>query len=90
MEVEATDYKVSVDADKAVKERVHVKLKKETLKAVLEECQRALESLSNGEGLDEEDDEEGGDVVDDVVTDAESSGEGSSSSNREADEVFIS
>lgn len=42
-------------------EREDVRVKRKTLKAVLEECQRALESLSNVDGFHDHDDEDNDD-----------------------------
>ncbi|KAJ8762566.1 hypothetical protein K2173_008005 [Erythroxylum novogranatense] len=69
--------------NKADKDRVHVK--KKTLQAVLEECQRALELLSNAGGVDDDNDEssvEGKQQLQQIKEDSPGSPD-----NREADEL---
>ncbi|XP_023001930.1 uncharacterized protein LOC111495960 isoform X1 [Cucurbita maxima] len=60
-----------------------VRVNKKTLQAVLEQCQRALESLNDSNGLDESEGNDGGEDEDDRL------GEGSESvrGDREADEL---
>ena len=71
-------------------EREDVRVKKKTLKAVLEQCQRALESLNDVDGVDDDDDDN--DVDDDDTDqkgaqDRASSSQSSSSPDHEAEEV---
>ncbi|XVE60577.1 hypothetical protein DITRI_Ditri05aG0139800 [Diplodiscus trichospermus] len=52
---------------KVVEEKDNIRVKRKTLQAVLEQCQRALELLSNNEGgIDDDDDDQDGDDKDDV------------------------
>ena len=85
MEVEVSGSKSSsVDVPKVEKDRVLVKRK--TLQAVLEQCQRALELLENtGDVLDGDDED---DAVDGAEVEAEGDGSASPCRDREADEVF--
>lgn len=73
-------------------EREDVRVKKKTLKAVLEQCQRALESLNDVDGIDDDDDDN--DVDDDDTDqkgaqDRASSSQSSSSPDHEAEELCI-
>lgn len=61
-----------------------LRVKKKTLQAVLEQCQRALESLNDSDGLDENE----GNDVDDDDDDRGGDGSGSVRGDREADEVW--
>ncbi|KAJ0024272.1 hypothetical protein Pint_08448 [Pistacia integerrima] len=83
MEVEVSSSKpLSIDLESMVKgDKEKVRVKRKTLQAVLEQCQRALELLSNG--FDEDDDDGGAD------SEEEPSREGSSVScdDPEADEL---
>lgn len=71
---------LSVRVTKEEKERVRVK--RETLQSVLEQCQIALELLSNG--FDEDDDDDGAAVYEE---DPSRQGSTSRRADREADEV---
>ncbi|RVW65612.1 hypothetical protein CK203_033107 [Vitis vinifera] len=84
MEVEVSGSKSSsVDVPKVEKDRVLVKRK--TLQAVLEQCQRALELLENtGDVLDGDDED---DAVDGAEVEAEGDGSASPCRDREADEL---
>ena len=84
MEVEVSGSKSSsVDVPKVEKDRVLVKRK--TLQAVLEQCQRALELLENtGDVLDGDDED---DAVDGAEVEAEGDGFASPCRDREADEL---
>ncbi|XP_034676680.1 uncharacterized protein LOC117907288 [Vitis riparia] len=84
MEVEVSGSKSSsVDVPKVEKDRVLVK--KKTLQAVLEQCQRALELLENtGDVLDGDDED---DAVDGAEVEAEGDGPASPCRDREADEL---
>lgn len=84
MEVEVSGSKSSsVDVPKVEKDRVLVK--KKTLQAVLEQCQRALELLENtGDVLDGDDED---DAVDGAEVEAEGDGSASPCRDREADEL---
>lgn len=84
MEVEVSGSKSSsVDVPKVEKDRVLVKRK--TLQAVLEQCQRALELLENtGDVLDGDDED---DAVDGAEVEAEGDGPASPCRDREADEL---
>ncbi|XP_031249700.1 uncharacterized protein LOC116123102 isoform X2 [Pistacia vera] len=84
MEVEVSSSKpLAIDLESMVKgDKEKVRVKRKTLQAVLEQCQRALELLSNG-SFDEDDDDGGAD------SEEEPSREGSSVScdDPEADEL---
>lgn len=85
MEVEVSGFESSaVDVPKVDKDRVRVKRK--TLQAVLEQCQRALELLGTTGDVVDEDEE------DDSFHGAEEEGDGAGSASpsrdREADEVL--
>ncbi|XP_059590415.1 uncharacterized protein LOC100267834 isoform X2 [Vitis vinifera] len=84
MEVEVSGSKSSSgDVPKVEKDRVLVKRK--TLQAVLEQCQRALELLENtGDVLDGDDED---DAVDGAEVEAEGDGSASPCRDREADEL---
>ncbi|CAK9312993.1 unnamed protein product [Citrullus colocynthis] len=60
-----------------------LRVKKKTLQAVLEQCQRALESLNDSDGVDENE----GNDVDDDDDDRGGDGSGSVRGDREADEL---
>ena len=70
MEIEVTDSSnesLAMEAGdikrKLVEEKDQVRVKRKTLQAVLEKCQRALELLSNNEGeIDDDDDDDEDDV----------------------------
>ncbi|KAJ9673982.1 hypothetical protein PVL29_023499 [Vitis rotundifolia] len=82
MEVEVSGSN-SLDVPKVETDRVRVKRK--TLQAVLEQCQRALELLGNtGDVLDGDDED---DAVDGAEVEAESDGSASPCRDREADEL---
>lgn len=84
MEIEVSDSStLSLDVDgKRDEEKEKVRVKRKTLEAVLQQCQRALESLSNG--FDEDDTDDGA-----VMSEEEPNRKGSSNQriDREADEV---
>lgn len=84
MEIEVSDSSaLSLDVErKRDEEKEKVRVKRKTLEAVLQQCQRALELLSNG--FDEDDNDVGA-----VMSEEETSREGSSNQriDREADEV---
>ncbi|XP_021283867.1 uncharacterized protein LOC110416259 isoform X1 [Herrania umbratica] len=62
---------------KVVEQKDQVRVKRKTLQAVLEQCQRALELLSNNEGgIDDDDDDEDDDDKDDMDPQEEVSGVG--------------
>lgn len=46
------------------REKQEVRVKRKTLKAVLEQCQRALESLSNTDGVEDDDDDDDDNIDD--------------------------
>ncbi|XP_022733450.1 uncharacterized protein LOC111287269 isoform X1 [Durio zibethinus] len=73
---------------KVVEEKDQVRVKRKTLQAVLEQCQRALELLSNSEGGidDDDDDDEDDDDKDDVDHQGEVRGVGLRR-DQEADEL---
>lgn len=71
----------TVDLVKGKSANDRVKVKRKTLQAVLEQCQRALESISNSGGIDDDDD-------DDAVDEEESCEDSSSTcGDRETDEL---
>ncbi|ESR47089.1 RING finger protein [Citrus sinensis] len=84
MEIEVSKSSaLSLDVErKRDEEKEKVRVKRKTLEAVLQQCQRALELLSNG--FDEDDNDVGA-----VMSDEETSREGSSNQriDREADEL---
>lgn len=84
MEIEVSDSStLSLDVDgKRDEEKEKVRVKRKTLEAVLQQCQRALESLSNG--FDEDDTDDGA-----VMSEEEPNRKGSSNQriDREADEL---
>ncbi|XWS23967.1 hypothetical protein CRYUN_Cryun28dG0061000 [Craigia yunnanensis] len=61
---------------KVVEEKDQVRVKRKTLQAMLEQCQRALEFISNSEGGIDDDDDEDDDDKDDVDRQGEVSGVG--------------
>ncbi|EOY15416.1 hypothetical protein QUC31_000534 [Theobroma cacao] len=72
---------------KVVEEKDQVRVKRKTLQAVLEQCQRTLELLSNNEGgIDDDDDDEDDDDKDDMDPQGEVSGVGLRR-DQEADEL---
>lgn len=74
---------------KVVEEKDQVRVKRKTLQAVLEQCQRTLELLSNNEGgIDDDDDDEDDDDKDDMDPQGEVSGVGLRR-DQEADEVCL-
>lgn len=85
MEVEVSGSKSStVDVPKVDSDRVRVKRK--TLQAVLEQCQRALELLGTTDDVVDGDDEN--DVIDDAEVESQGDNSTSACRDREADEVF--
>ncbi|KAH9756310.1 RING finger protein [Citrus sinensis] len=84
MEIEVSESSaLSLDVErKRDEEKEKVRVKRKTLEAVLQQCQRALELLSNG--FDEDDNDVGA-----VMSEEETSREGSSNQriDREADEL---
>lgn len=90
MDVEVSDTEPSAIGKTRMENLVdkdRVRVKRKTLQAVLEQCQRALELLNSTSGVDDDDDS--ADDVDGENTDGDQSGESSGSlqGDREADEV---
>ncbi|XVF64875.1 hypothetical protein PTKIN_Ptkin09bG0201900 [Pterospermum kingtungense] len=83
---ESLDLEVGEIKRKLVEEKDQLRVKRKTLQAVLEQCQRALELLGNSEGGIEDDDEEEDDDKDDVDPQGEVSGLGLPR-DQEADEL---
>lgn len=85
MEVEVTGAN-QIERAKSVKDRVRVKRK--TLEAVLEQCQRALEMVSNAGGcVDDDDDKDSDDDADSDGVDERCEGS-LAPCDRETDEVI--
>lgn len=90
MDVEVSDTEPSAIGKTRMENLVdkdRVRVKRKTLQAVLEQCQRALELLNSTSGVDDDDDS--ADDVDGENTDGDQSGESSGSlqGDREADEL---
>lgn len=76
-----------VERRRKVEEKDRVRVKRKTLEAVLEQCQRALELLSNSDALNDDDENIDDKDCTELEEDASRDGSSALSGDQETDEV---